>query len=102
MTDLVIITNVPDQLANWRDSNTLVRSAFRVHGAANLSDPLKLAWVHRDVAEAALAAGALSEGVSGVKRVQGSVSGCPTAMDGTVRLRNALKSGAVVPRQVAC
>ncbi len=67
MTDLLIITNAPEQLANWRDSNTLVRGAFRVHGAASLTDPLKLAWVHRDVAEAALAAGALSVGGSAGK-----------------------------------
>ena len=96
----MIITNAPDRLANWRSSNTLVRSAFTVHGAANLSDPLKLAWVHRDVAEAALAAGALSVGVSAVKWPWGLTSACTTATAGTVRLCNALGSGAVVPRQV--
>jgi len=72
----VIITNAPDQLVNWRESNTLVRSALRVHAAANLSDPLKLAWVHRDVAEAALTAGALSVGVPIVKWERASASGC--------------------------
>jgi len=70
----VIITNAPDQLAHWRDSNTLTRSAFSVHGGVNLTDPLNLAWVHRDVAEAALAAGALSMGVS-VKWAHALVAG---------------------------
>ena len=58
----MVTTNAADKLANWRDSNTLVRSAFRVHGVGNLTDPLRLAWVHRGVAEEAVAAGKLPSG----------------------------------------
>ena len=56
-TDIVVITDAPNKLAAWRDTNTVARLRFRVHSAANLDNPLRLAWVHRSVAQEAIAAG---------------------------------------------
>ena len=58
-TDIVIVTNKPDALRNWRDHSAMVDGrTFRVHGAEDVGlNPLDLAWRHRDVATEAMATG---------------------------------------------
>ncbi len=66
MTDFVISTNAPEQLENWRRTNTLGVTAFRVHAAVDTVGAYGLTWAHRDVAEDALANGTQFAGGSSV------------------------------------
>ncbi len=59
MTDFAISANAPEQLENWRRTNTLGANAFRVHPAVDTVGAYGLTWAHRDVAEDSLANGAL-------------------------------------------
>ena len=76
MTDFVISTNGPEQLENWRRTNTQGATAFRVHAAVDMhvSGAYGLTWAHRDVAEDSLVNGALFGGKSSVWSGRGLTS----------------------------
>ncbi len=56
-TDVVIVTNKPRHMLNYRSSFFSDDATFRVVNSENKSDPYGLAWAHRDIATTAMAEG---------------------------------------------
>jgi len=56
-TDVVIVTNKPRHMLNYRSSFFGDDATFRVVSSENKSDPYGLAWAHRDIATKAMAEG---------------------------------------------
>ena len=56
-TDVVIVTNKPRHMLNYRSSFFGDDTTYRVVFSNNKSDPFGLAWAHRDIATKAMAEG---------------------------------------------
>ena len=56
-TDVVIVSNKPRHMLNYRSSFFGDETTYRVVSVDNASDPYGLAWAHRDIATKAMAAG---------------------------------------------
>jgi hypothetical protein len=57
-TDIVIVTNKPNRMHNYRRGVFDDASIYQVVGVDNRTDPYGMTWAHRDIATKAMAEGA--------------------------------------------